>query len=181
MAIGAFIAAIFGIVAALSSFAAGRRLKESLLLKIPVMGGLYHSSILSKLAEAMSLMVAAGCSMPECIRLSADAAGSEKLILETNALAEQIEHGSNILEAGQFCRLIPRLILYSVQLGSQRNELQDNLYSLGQMYASQVRCSQARLQALLLPVMIIAVGTFIGMCITAIFLPIIQMVSSLGG
>ena len=79
------------------------------------------------------MMVAAGCDMPASLRLSSGATGSEKLILECEALAGQIEQGANILEAGQFCKTIPRLFLYSIQLGTQRNELQDNLYSLGQI------------------------------------------------
>jgi len=91
-----------------------------------------------------------------------------------------VERGANVMEAGQVCVSIPRLFLYSMQLGSQRNELQDNLYSLGQMYSEQTRCSQGRLQAVLLPVMLIIVGSFIALAVLAIFLPIIQVVSGLG-
>ena len=150
-------------------------------MRLPVFGNLYHSSILGKMAEAMAMMVAAGADMPTVLRLSSQASGSEKTILESEILAGQIEKGTNILEAGQFCSVIPRLFLYSIQLGTQRNELQDNLYSLGQMYAEQVRCSQGRLQAILLPVMIIIVGGFIATAVLSMFLPMIQVVSGLGG
>ncbi|GAG07649.1 unnamed protein product, partial [marine sediment metagenome] len=53
------IAAILFVVLTLSTFPAGRRFKESIVLKIPVMGRLYHSSVLSKMAEAMAMMIAA--------------------------------------------------------------------------------------------------------------------------
>ena len=75
--------------------------------------------------------------------------------------------------------MLPRLFLYSVQLGVQRNELQDNLYSLGQMYANQARAGQSRLQAVLLPVMIVVVGGFLATTILAMFLPMIQVITSL--
>ena len=179
MAMGIIAAVVIIIFTAISSFKAGRRFKESVILKVPVFGRLYHSSILGKMAEAMAMMVAAGCDMPTVLKLSADTTGSEKMVLESDILAGQIEQGANILEAGQFCNVIPRLFLYSVQLGTQRNELQDNLYSLGQMYAEQVRCSQGRLQAILLPIMLMAVGGFIFLAILAIFLPMIQVVTSL--
>lgn len=162
-----------------SSFDAGRRLKETIFLKIPVIGRVYYSSVLSRMAEAMAMMVSAGADMPTCLRLAASSTGSEKLMLEGETLAGQIEQGANILEAGQFCRMIPRLFLYSIQLGTQRNELQDNLYSLGQMYAEQARSGQARLQAILLPTMIIGVGSIIGMCILSMFLPMIKIVTSM--
>jgi len=179
IAVALIVAAGIFIPAMLSTFPLGRRLKESLLLAVPIIGRVYHSSTLARMAEAMAMMVGAGCDMPACLRLSSGATGSGKLVLESEALARQVEQGTNILEAGQFCRMLPRLFLYSIQLGSQRNELQDNLYSLGQMYAQQARCSQARLQAVLLPIMLICVGGFIAMAVLAMFLPMIQVVTGL--
>ncbi len=163
----------------LSSSGAGRRFKESVVLKIPVIGAIYHSGILSKMAEAMSMMVATGLGMPACLRLSSNTTGSEKMVLEGDILAGQIEQGVSILEAGQFCKIIPKLFLYSVQLGAQRNELQDNLYSLGQMYAEQGRCGQSRLQAVLLPALIIVLGSIISVIVLAIFLPMIDIIAAL--
>ena len=179
MIIGIIIALILFLTAFLSMFPAGRRFKESLFMKLPVVGRVYHSSILSRMAEAMAIMVAAGSDMPTALRLSAGSTQSEKLILESELLASQIETGTNILEAGQLCRTIPRLFLYSIQLGTQRNELQDNLYSLGQMYSEQARYGQSRLQAILLPVMLVFVGGFILLTILAMFLPMIQVVTTL--
>jgi type IV pilus assembly protein PilC len=181
ISVGLLIGAILVLLAALSAFKEGRRFKESIFLKIPVIGRVYHSSVLGRMAEAMAMMVAAGCDMPASLRLSSGAAGSENLIMESEAIAGQIEQGANILEAGQFCRMIPRLFLYSIQLGTQRNELQDNLYSLGQMYAEQARCGQARLQAVLLPLMLIIVGSFIALGVLSMFLPMVQVITSLGG
>jgi type II secretory pathway component PulF len=179
ISVGLTIAAILLLLTMLSSFPAGRRFKESIFLKIPIIGKVYHSSVLSRMAEAMAMMVAAGTSLPSCLRLASGTAGSEKLIAETETLAVRLEQGANILEAGRFCKMIPGLFLYSIQLGTQRNELQDNLYSLAQMYANQVRCSQARLQAVLLPVMLIVVGGILAMAILAMFLPMIQVVTGL--
>jgi type II secretory pathway component PulF len=176
---GLVVVSVLVINTLLKSSAIGRRFRESIILGLPVFGPLCHSGMLSKMAEAMAMMVAAGCDMPTCLRLSADASGSDKITRESDIIAGQIERGVNILEAGQFCRVIPRFFLYSIQLGTQRNELQDNLRGLGEMYAQQVRCTQARLQAVLLPVMLIFVGFFIMLCILAIFLPMIKIISGL--
>jgi type II secretory pathway component PulF len=176
---GITIAGISILFALLSTFPAGRRFKESLLLLLPVFGRVYHSSVLSRMSEAMAIMVAAGCDMPESLRLSSGTTGSEKLIAESEVIAGQIEQGAGIMEAGQFCRMIPKLFFYSIQLGSQRNELQDNLYSLGQMYAEQAQFGQARLQAILLPLMIIFVGGFMFVTILSMFLPMVQIITTL--
>jgi len=179
ISIGVLVGGVIILNVLLSATSAGRRFKESVLLNIPIIGRLHHSSVLAKMAEAMAVMIAAGADMPNCLRLSADASGSEKLISESDLLAGQVEQGTNIMEAGQFCRIIPKLFLYSIQLGSQRNELEDNLHSLAQMYIEQVKCSQARLQAVLLPVMLIFVGGFIGTTVLGLFLPLIKIVTGL--
>ncbi len=177
--VGFVIAGLIILNILLSATSAGRRFKESFLLNIPIVSRLHHSSIMAKMAESMAVMIAAGADMPNCLRLSAEASGSEKLIFESDILAGQIEQGANIMQAGQFCRMIPKLFLYSVQLGSQRNELEDNLHSLSQMYVEQVRCSQARLHATLLPVMLVIVGGTIGITVLSIFLPMVKILTSL--
>lgn len=177
--VGVFVAAVVAFFIALSSSPGGRRIKEGFLLRIPVIGRLYHSSVLSRMAEAMAVLVGAGCDMPECLRLGAVAAGSERLLLDSERLASQIERGANFMEAGHESGMLPRLFLYSVQLGTQRNELPDNLHSLADMYADQARAGQSRLQVVLLPMMLIVVGGFLGVTILAMFLPMIQVVTSL--
>jgi type IV pilus assembly protein PilC len=144
-----------------------------------VIGRLYRNSILSRMAEAMAVLIGAGCDIPEALRLGAVSSGSEKLLLDSELVAGQIERGSTILEAGQGLGMLPRLFLYSIQLGAQRNELQDNLYSLGAMYADQARVGQAHLQMVLLPLLLIVIGGLIATAILAMFLPMIQVVTSL--
>jgi type II secretory pathway component PulF len=179
MTVGICIGIVVLIYSALSSSAAGRRFKERAFLRVPVLGRVYHSSILSRMAEAMALLVGAGCDIPEALRLGSVASGSESLALESDLVAQQIERGSNILEAGRGAGVLPRLFLYSVQLGAQRNELQDNLYSLGEMYADQARVGQSRLQMVLLPFMIVVIAGIVAVSIISIFLPMIQVVTSL--
>ena len=179
--VGIVVAAIIMLAVSLSGFSAGRRFKENVYFRIPVLGRVYHRSLLSKLADAIALLVGAGCDMPSCLRLSAGASGSETIISECEAVAGQLEQGQNIVEAGQLCSVIPPLFFYSMQLGYQRNELQDNLFSLSDMYAQQTRTNQSRLQALLLPLMLIVVGGFIGFVVMAIFLPLPTMISAASG
>ena len=172
------VAAVLGLTA-LASTPMGRRLREALLLRVPVIGQLYFNSILSRMAEAMAVLVGAGCDIPEALRLGAVSSGSEKLLLDSEIVAGRLEQGANLLEAGQSARLLPRLFVYSIQLGAQRNELQDNLYSLGEMHADQARVGQAHLQIVLLPLLLMLIGGVIATAVLAMFLPMIQVVTSL--
>jgi len=179
ISVGILIGVVVIVMMMFSTTPAGRRFRETFLLGVPVIGRLYYNSILSRMAEAMAVLVGAGCDIPEALRLGAVSSGSEKLLLDSEVVAGQVERGANILEAGRGARLLPRLFLYSIQLGAQRNELQDNLYSLGEMHADQARVGQSHLQIILLPLLLVAIGGVLAMAILAMFLPIIQVVTSL--
>ena len=75
------------------------------------------------------------------------------------------------------CKTIPRLFLYSVQLGAQRNELKENLNSLGRMYAAKTFSLQSQMQALLEPLLIIFLGGIVGAIVLAMFLPMVKIIS----
>ena len=177
--VGVLIGAVVVALTMLSSTPAGRRFKETLFLRLPVIGRLYHNSILSRMAEAMAVLVGAGCDIPEALRLGAVSSGSEKLLLDSEIVAGQIERGASTLQAGQSVAMLPRLFLYSIQLGAQRNELQDNLYSLGEMHADQARVGQSHLQMILLPLLLVMIGSIMALAILAVLLPMIQVITSL--
>ena len=125
---------------------------------LPLIGRVYKNGLLARLSEAMSVLINAGCTMDAAVELSGQSSNSEILKRDCSVLARQLREGFNILEAGMSCVAIPRLFLYSIQLGSQRNELKSNLNGLGQMYAAKTYSLQSQLQAILLPAMIITVG-----------------------
>jgi len=163
----------------LSFSAGGRRFRELFLINTPIFGHIYHCGALARLAETMSVTLSAGCPMPESFRVSAYATSSESLNWECEALARQIEAGQPILTAGSLCRQVPRFFLYSMQLGIQRNDVPGSLHSLARMYTEQARFGQANVQAVLLPLFIVILGVIIALTVLGIFLPMIQVLTSL--
>lgn len=177
--IGAAIASVVVLKFVLGASPGGRRFKETILISTPVLGRLYRDLILSRTADAMALLVGAGTDMPGCLRLGAAASGSELMRAECEMLARHVEAGGRILDARDSCRVLPGLFLYSIETGHQRNELADSLYGLSETHAGQARANQARMQAMLLPVLLITIGVFIGTAVSAMFLPMIDMLDAL--
>lgn len=173
--VGIVIAAFVLSWMSLSTTAGGRRFKEHFLMYLPLIGRVYRNGLLARLAEALAVLVNAGCTMDDAVEMAGQSSGSESLRKDSSILASQLREGFNILEAGMNCSVIPRLFLYSVQLGSQRNELKNNLEGLGQMYSSKTYSLQSQLQAVLLPTMIILIGGVVGMIILAMFLPMVKI------
>jgi type IV pilus assembly protein PilC len=179
--VGLFVlaAAVWWTGYALSFSPRGRRIKEAFLYRLPLLGRTLYSASLSRLAESMGLLVAAGCTLPHCLRLGGESSGSETLRQAARLLADHVESGGMILEAAPACRGMPMLFLYSLQIGCQRNDLFGHLKILGQMYTQRTQILQSYMQAVLGPIAIILLGLFIGSIVTALFLPYTWILSLL--
>ncbi|MHC4881715.1 MAG: type II secretion system F family protein [Planctomycetota bacterium] len=163
----------------LSVTAAGRRTKERFFRSLPLVGRVSRNGLMARFSECMSVLVNAGCTLDDAVELSGQSSSSELLKQDCGTLAAQLQQGSNFLEAGMGCKTIPRLFLYSVQLGAQRNELKENLNSLGRMYAAKTFSLQSQMQALLMPLLIIFLGGTVGIIVLAMFLPMVRMIQVL--
>lgn len=179
LGIGIVVAVVAFLWKSLSYTTAGRRGKERFFRSLPMVGRVFRNGLLARFSECMSVLVNAGCTLDDAVELSGQSSSSELLKQDCKTLAAQLKQGSNFLEAGMNCKTIPRLFLYSVQLGAQRNELKENLNSLGRMYTAKTFSLQSQMQAILSPVLIIFLGGTIGMIVLALFLPMVKMIGVL--
>jgi type II secretory pathway component PulF len=158
-----------------------RKFRERIITGLPLVGRLYGRSMLSRLADAMGLLIGAGCDLPTCLRLSAGATTSPRLIEQCETVAKGVETGQDPVAAGQSCPAIPPILLYAMQTGYQREQLQDNLHDLSEMYLQQARMNQSALQAILMPVMLVLVGLVVGTIILGLFMPLVSVIQAIQG
>ncbi len=176
---------VVGIVFAVAAFlwkslsvtTGGRRSKEHFFRLLPLVGRVFRNGLMARFSECMSVLINAGCTLNDAVELSGRSSSSELLKQDCAILVSQLKQGANFLEAGMGCKTIPRLFLYSVQLGAQRNELKENLNSLGRMYAAKTFSLQSQMQALLEPLLIIFLGGIVGTIVLAMFLPMVKIIS----
>ncbi len=157
-----------------------QRKLEWLYLHLPLVGRMYRFSGLSRLADALALLVNSGCDIPEALELAAETTGRSRLIRDCGIVAGRIRSGESLIEAGQGVEQLPSLFMYSAQIGIQRNELSDNLYSMSDMYHQQARINCSRLSALLTPILLVFLGLLIGFIVLSMFMPMVKMIEDLG-
>lgn len=162
------------------SNAAVQRKLEWLYLSLPLVGRMYRFSGLSRLADALALLVNSGCDIPEALELAAETTGRSRLSRDCGIVAGRIRSGESLIEAGQGVEQLPGLFMYSAQMGIQRNELSDNLYNMSDMYQQQAKISCGRLSAMLTPMLLVFLGVLIGFIVLSMFMPLVAMMESLG-
>ena len=163
-----------------SSVPSLQRRLESVYNGLPIIGRMYRSSALSKLADSLALLIASGSDFPDALELAAETTGRERLSFECHTIAHRVRQGENIIEASSDCKELPGIFMYSAQLGIQRNMLTDNLYNISDMFYQQAKVASVRLSALLTPILIVLLGLSISGVVVGLFLPMVAMIEDLG-
>lgn len=159
----------------------GRAVRESVLSNIPVIGRIHRASLIARFFRAVSTAIATGIPLPSALRLGAGATGSGPLISDADFLATEVEQGKSVFVANQSTSIIPPLFGFCVQTAAGRDALPQAIDKLAHSYESRAVHSQTMLRAILFPLMIIALGCFLGLCILAMFLPLVSLIQCMTG
>jgi type II secretory pathway component PulF len=157
----------------------GRRRRERMLLRLPLLGRIYRNSILSHLADAMSLLALSGADIPEMLRVGAKVCGSPLAQFECEQVAQLVERGEDIGKMQPATSLVPGLLLLSMHTAAARGELPDGLADMSEMYGQAARNAQGTLQATLLPAMLVFIGVVLCLAAVAAVYPIVSVLKEM--
>jgi type IV pilus assembly protein PilC len=157
-----------------------QRIKEALLLPIPVIGPAVWRNLLARWCDALKLGVEAGLDLPAAITLAGQAVASPRLIRDGETLAAAISAGQP-MDAGKPTRWIPQTVVVVLANAARNNDLPEGLNTLSQMFQQQAELKVAMVPTILTPLLILFLAVMIGFVIIAMFAPMVCLVQSVSG
>ncbi|MDO8786072.1 MAG: type II secretion system F family protein [Syntrophales bacterium] len=159
----------------------GRLQIDSLILKAPVFGSLLKKVAVAKFSRTLSTMMSSGVPILEGLAIVSKTAGNK--IIE-NALMETrrcISEGKTIAEPLAEGNIFPPMVVQMIAVGEATGALDAMLSKIADFYDDEVDAAVDAMTALLEPFMMVFLGGVVGGMIIAMYLPIFQMASVVGG
>lgn len=147
-------------------------------LPLPLVGRCLRFNLLARWCDALHLAVEAGLGLPEAIDLAGQAVGSPTLRREGRLLTQALHQGESLGRRNDY-RLITPIIGASIDLGSRQSDLPSTLAGLAVMYEKQAEIRLSVLRIILGPMLMMMLTGVIAYIVTALFLPLIAVVSAL--
>jgi type IV pilus assembly protein PilC len=178
---------LVGIGAAIFAFRAyygtpaGRKVVDSIILKMPVLGLLMRKIAVARFCRTLSTLLASGVSILEALDITARTAGNavvEEAILKTR---KSIEGGETIAQPLKETRVFPPMVVQMIGVGEATGALDTMLGKIAEFYEEEVDVAVAGLLTLLEPIMIFFLGIVVGGIVIAMYLPIFDLISKLTG
>lgn len=144
-----------------------RGLRDWVARHLPGIAQVYWSSVLARFTHTAALGAFSGTPMAKLISAAGASSGSRHLARTTQRVAERLDGGATWKQATADERDLPALWCFVVQVASDRGDIAAALEELARTYEARAQRWIATLRVLLGPILLIVVGSCLGLIIAA--------------
>lgn len=152
--------------------------KDQLLLRLPIMGELNRKTILANTSRTMSMLLAAGISLVETIRIVSEVAGNEVYKQAYLRIAERVSKGFAISVSFEETGVFPMIVNQMIATGEATGKLDEVLMKVSIYFSTEAEQSVKTLTSAIEPLIMIVLGVGVGFLVVAVIMPIYNLTSS---
>jgi type IV pilus assembly protein PilC len=150
----------------------GRRAKDKLLLKIPVLKTVVIKVSIARFARTFASLMSAGVSVIESIEVTSKAVGNSLIEDELNAAAKEVANGQPFSVPLSNSKIFPPIVSQMLAVGEETGQVGDILLKVADFYEEEVDATVESLSSILEPVMIVIMGAMVGLIAISVIGPI---------
>ena len=166
---------------ALAQTTGGRRLLDTLKLRMPLFGSLIRKSIMARTCRTLSVLLNAGIPLIEAMETVSKVSGNSVIESAMADATQRMRDGGTIAETLRETGHFPGMITQLVATGEESGTLPSMLAKAATYYEQQVDQAVATLSSLIEPIMIVVMGAIAGSVIFALYLPIFSIGQAMRG
>ena len=161
-------------------FRTGRYVLDTIKLKLPVMGQITNKVSVTRWTRTLGTLIGAGVPILDAINVTRETAGNEVFSNMLNNVHNSIRQGDTFAGPLRQSKTVDLIVCNMVAVGEETGDLDKMLLKVADNYDEQVDVLVASLMSMLEPIMIICLGGIVMVIVLAVFLPMIQVITTLG-
>jgi len=150
---------------------------DSYKLKIPILGELNTKTMLANTLRTMSMLLAAGISLVEALRIVSKVAGNEVYYRSYIRIAERVQKGFSVSNSFEETGVFPLIVEQMVSTGEATGKLDEVLLRASDYFATEAEQSVKSLTSAIEPIIMIVLGLGVAFLVVAVIMPIYNLTS----
>ncbi|MFA5895115.1 MAG: type II secretion system F family protein [Candidatus Shapirobacteria bacterium] len=150
---------------------------DSYKLKIPILGELNTKTMLANTLRTMSMLLAAGISLVEALRIVSKVAGNEVYYRSYVRIAERVQKGFSVSNSFEETGVFPLIVEQMVSTGEATGKLDEVLLRASDYFATEAEQSVKALTSAIEPIIMIVLGLGVAFLVVAVIMPIYNLTS----
>jgi type IV pilus assembly protein PilC len=161
-------------------FRAGRLVLDTVKLRLPVMGQITSKVSVTRWTRTLGTLISAGVPILDALNVTRETAGNEVFANMLSNVHNSIRQGDTFAGPLKQSKTVDLIVANMVAVGEETGDLDKMLLKVADNFDEQVDVLVASLMSMLEPIMIIVLGGIVMVIVMAVFLPMIQVITSLG-
>ncbi len=158
----------------------GRRIFDKFKLHVPLFGPVISKVAISRFSRTLGTLISSGVPILQALTIVKETSGN---VIVSNAVAavhESVKEGETITAPLEASNVFPPMVISMVDVGEQTGALPEMLMKIADNYDEEVDNAVSAMTSLLEPVMIVFLAVIVGSIVIALFLPLIELMNSVG-
>ena len=156
----------------------GKLLLHKFLLRLPIVGSLIKQMTTAQLARSLSTLLSGGITLPDSWDIASQSINNFELRRRSQSVLPSIREGRLFTESLENAHWLPELALDMIGIGEKSGSLREMLDEVANFYDAESEVRLEQLTTLLEPVILLFMAGIVITILLAIYLPIIQTISS---
>ncbi|HUT44050.1 MAG TPA: type II secretion system F family protein, partial [Desulfobacterales bacterium] len=149
----------------------GQFLKDSLLIKVPIVGQLLLKAAISRFASIFAILHSSGVDILDSMDILTGTIGNAAISHELEGIKNRLEEGRGIAGPLMAAKYFTPMVINMVAIGEETGNLQDMLQEAASHYDTEVEYSMKKMSEAIGPMLTVGLAAVIGFFALAIFLP----------
>lgn len=153
---------------------------DAWVLKLPIFGNIVRKATIARWARTTASLFAAGVPLVEALDSVAGASGNILYEEGTITIKSQVNQGLSLTSGMQSTGLFPNMVIQMASIGEESGSLDDMLNKVAEFYEEEVDTAVAQLSSLMEPIIMVVLGSIIGVILVAMYLPLFNLGNVVG-
>lgn len=156
----------------------GKLLKDTLILKIPVINKVIRIAALVDTTRTLSVLIASGVSILDALNIVIDT--SDNIIYQQafSNIYKKIEKGQSLGQSMEDEGIFPPILVQMTTVGEQTGHLDETLLRLSTYFQSESELAIKAMTTLIEPAILVVLGVGVGFLVMSVITPIYNLTSS---
>ena len=156
----------------------GRRIMDTVKLRVPIFGGLFRKLYVSRFARTAEMMLATGVPMLDSVKIAIDATSNVVVEEEYSKSLEVIKGGKPLSEAMKDRNYMLPLVPQMASIGEESGKIDEMLGKAAQVYENELDEQINSISTMIEPILMVIMAGLIGVVVGGTLLPIYSLVNN---
>lgn len=159
---------------------AGKYKFHAFLLRVPILKTIIIKIAIARFARTFASLMSSGVTVLDALQVTGGAIGNKVIEKELTAAAKEVKNGKQLSEPLSKSKYFPAIVAQMLAIGEETGQIDTILVKVADFYEEEVDAVIDGISSLIEPIMIIFLGSMVGLIAASVMGPIASLSQNVG-